>query len=59
LALDVSLGAEEGAKSLARAALDKGASKMEMMETLRIVNYICGAGPMYSAARALREILGD
>jgi len=26
------------------------------METLRVVNYICGAGSMYTAAAALQDI---
>jgi len=57
LAIDAAKNAENGVKSLAIQALENGASKDEILETLRIVNYICGAGSMYSAAAALKEIL--
>lgn len=57
LAIDISKNAENGIRSLAGAALAAGASKKEIMETLRIANYICGAGSMYTAAAALEDIL--
>jgi alkylhydroperoxidase/carboxymuconolactone decarboxylase family protein YurZ len=56
LALDASHGAEAGVQSLAKQALQQGATKAEIMETLRVVNYISGAGPMYTAAAALQGI---
>jgi alkylhydroperoxidase/carboxymuconolactone decarboxylase family protein YurZ len=56
LALDAAQGTIAGVKSLAMQAMDHGATKAEIMETLRVVNYICGAGSMYTAAAALQEI---
>jgi alkylhydroperoxidase/carboxymuconolactone decarboxylase family protein YurZ len=56
LALDAAQGATTGVKSLALQATAQGATKAEIMETLRVVNHICGAGPMYTAAAALQEI---
>jgi alkylhydroperoxidase/carboxymuconolactone decarboxylase family protein YurZ len=57
LAIDTAKRAENGIKSLAIQALETGATKNEIIETLRIVNHICGAGSMYSAAQALKDIL--
>jgi len=57
LAIDAAKHSENGIKSLAIQALESGATKNEIMETLRIVNYICGVGSMYTAAIALKDIL--
>lgn len=56
LALDASHGSINGVKSLALRAMQQGATKAEIMETLRVVNYICGVGGIYTAAAALQEI---
>ena len=56
LALDASHGAVEGVKSLAQAAMNAGATREEITETLRVAHYICGAGSVYTAARALKEL---
>jgi alkylhydroperoxidase/carboxymuconolactone decarboxylase family protein YurZ len=57
LAIDAALHAENGVKALAAKALEAGATKGEILETLRIVNYICGVGATFTAASALEEIL--
>ncbi len=57
LALDASHGAVNGVKSLAQHAMQQGATKEEIMETLRVVNHVCGVGSMYTAAAALQDIL--
>lgn len=57
LAIDAAKHSENGIRSLAVQALENGATKDEIMETLRVVNYICGVGSMYTAARALKDIL--
>ena len=57
LAIDATKQAEGGVRSLALQALEAGATKQEIMETLRIVNYICGVGSMYTAASALTGVL--
>ncbi|MCX6659063.1 MAG: carboxymuconolactone decarboxylase family protein [Candidatus Bathyarchaeota archaeon] len=57
LALDASLGAVQGVKALAQAAMQAGAAKEEIREAVRVAQYICGASCVYVAAQALKEIL--
>ena len=57
LALDAAHGAVNGVKSLASQAIQNGASKEEIMETIRVANYVSGAGSVYTAANALKDIL--
>jgi len=57
MVLDASQGAVGGMTSLARAAMQAGASKEEIAEALRVAHYITGAGSIYTAARALNELL--
>lgn len=57
LALDADHGAENGVKVLAMQAMDAGATKEEIMEAVRIANYIGGIGSVYTAANALRDML--
>ncbi|HMF32332.1 MAG TPA: carboxymuconolactone decarboxylase family protein [Candidatus Lokiarchaeia archaeon] len=56
MALDASHGAVNGVKSLAMQALAEGATKGEIAETLRVACYVSGAGSVYTAAAALREL---
>ena len=53
LALDASHGATDGVRSLAQAAINAGATKEEIMETVRVAQFISGVGCVYVAARAL------
>jgi alkylhydroperoxidase/carboxymuconolactone decarboxylase family protein YurZ len=57
LSLDAANGAVEGVRALGRQALKSGASKEEIMESLRVVQFISGAGSVYTAARALEGVL--
>jgi alkylhydroperoxidase/carboxymuconolactone decarboxylase family protein YurZ len=57
LAIDVAKSSENGIRSLANQALESGATKQEIIETLRIAYYICGVGNIYTAASALKGIL--
>ena len=57
LALDASHGTVNGVRSLAMQALASGATKEEIMESIRVANFISGVGCVYTAAEALREIL--
>ena len=57
LALDASHGAEDGVASLAQAAINFGATKEEITETLRVSYFISGVGSIYTAARALKGLL--
>jgi len=56
MALDASEGAVEGVKALAEQAMKAGATKEEIVETIRVTQYISGVGSVYTAARALKEL---
>lgn len=57
MSLDAANGAVEGVKSLALQALEAGATKEEIMQAIRLTQYIFGVGSVYAAANALKEIL--
>ncbi|WP_094228994.1 carboxymuconolactone decarboxylase family protein [Methanolobus psychrotolerans] len=57
MALDAEHGAVDGVKVLAMQAMAQGATKEEIIEAIRIANYIGGIGSVYTAANALRDIL--
>lgn len=56
MALDASHGTVQGVKSLAQQAMQAGATKEEIMEALRVTQYISGAGSIYTAAQAFKEL---
>ena len=56
MALDAAVGTVAGVRSLAQAAMRAGATKHEIMETLRVAQYICGVGSVYTAAEALKGL---
>jgi len=56
MTLDASLGAVHGVRALAQAAIQAGATKGEIMEALRVAQYISGVGSVYTAAQALKEL---
>ena len=57
MALDASHGTVEGVKSLTQQAIKAGATKEEIMETLRVAQYISGVGCVYTAAHAFKDLL--
>jgi alkylhydroperoxidase/carboxymuconolactone decarboxylase family protein YurZ len=57
MVLDAAQGASDGVQSLAREAIRAGATKDEIAEALRVAQYICGVGCIYTAARALKDVL--
>lgn len=57
MSLDAANGAVEGVKVLAMQAMQAGATKEEVMQAVRITQYIFGVGSVYTAARALNDIL--
>ena len=59
MALDAAHGTESGVKSLADQALKAGATKEEVMETVRVAYFISGAGAIYTAARALKDVFPE
>jgi alkylhydroperoxidase/carboxymuconolactone decarboxylase family protein YurZ len=56
MALDASEGVVEGVRSLAEQAMKAGATREEIVETLRVAQYICGVGSVYTAARAFKDL---
>ncbi len=56
MALDASEGAVEGVRALAEQAMKAGATKEEIVETIRVAQYICGVGSVYTAARAFKDL---
>ena len=56
MALDASHGAVEGVKALTLQAMKAGATKEEIMETLRVAQYISGVGCVYTAAYAFKDL---
>jgi alkylhydroperoxidase/carboxymuconolactone decarboxylase family protein YurZ len=56
LALQTALLADGGIKSFAQLAMQAGATKEEIAEVLRVVEYINGAASIYTASWALREL---
>ncbi len=57
MALDAAMGAEAGVGSLASQAMKAGATKAEIMETVRVAGFISGAHAVFTAAHGLDEIL--
>jgi alkylhydroperoxidase/carboxymuconolactone decarboxylase family protein YurZ len=56
MAIDAAHGAADGVKSLAVQALKAGASKEEIVEAIRVTQYVSGVGAVYTAARGFAEI---
>ncbi len=56
MALDAGHGAAGGVASLARQAMEHGASKEEIMEALYIADFISGVGTVYAASQGLSEV---
>ena len=57
MALDAAQGAVGGVQALAQAAMAAGATEKEIAEVLRVAQYVCGAGSIYTAAHGLRGVL--
>ncbi len=58
MVLDAVHGAPDGVQSLAKQALEAGATKQEIAEALRVAQFVCGVGCVYTASRALKQVLG-
>ena len=56
MALDAAHGSADGVKSLADQAMKAGATQAEIMEAIRVTQYVSGAGAVYTAARAFKEL---
>jgi AhpD family alkylhydroperoxidase len=56
MALDAAHGAAGGVASLARQAVEHGATKEEIVEAIRVANYVSGVGSVYIASFGLAEV---
>ena len=57
LAIDASMGAVAGVHALAREAREAGATREEILETIRVVHFVGGHGKLYAAAEGLKGVL--
>ena len=57
MSLDAANGAADGVKFLAMQAMQAGATKEEVMQAVRITQYIFGVSSVYTASRALKDVL--
>lgn len=57
MSLDAANGSVDGVKFLAIQAIQAGATKEEVMQAIRITQYIFGVGSVYTASKALEDIL--
>jgi len=56
MAIDVDHGALQGAIALGKRAITAGATKEEIIETLRVAYHIGGTGALYTSAMTLQNI---
>ncbi|MDP3104013.1 MAG: carboxymuconolactone decarboxylase family protein [Candidatus Methanoperedens sp.] len=59
MAFDASFGAVQGVKSLARQAIEAGATPEEITEVLRVAQHLSGVGCIYTAGLALKELFEE
>lgn len=52
-------GHETGMRTHIKKALDLGASKNEILETIEVASLTCGGGVLVTGLRILMEVLGD
>jgi alkylhydroperoxidase/carboxymuconolactone decarboxylase family protein YurZ len=57
MAFDAAGGAEGGVRALANAALQAGATREEIAETLRVAYHLTGVGTLHTASRGLRGLV--
>jgi alkylhydroperoxidase/carboxymuconolactone decarboxylase family protein YurZ len=56
VAIDVKHGAQQGATALGRRAIDLGATKEEIIETLRVFYYVGGNRTLFTSALVLQNL---
>jgi alkylhydroperoxidase/carboxymuconolactone decarboxylase family protein YurZ len=57
LAIDGSMGAADGVRALAIQALNAGATREEILETVRVIHFVGGHGKLHVAAQGLKGVL--
>lgn len=56
MSLDAANGSVDGMKFLAIQSMQAGATKEEVMQAIRITQYIFGIGSVYTASNALKDV---
>ncbi|MFB3883853.1 MAG: carboxymuconolactone decarboxylase family protein [Thermodesulfobacteriota bacterium] len=56
MVFDASHGSVQGVKSLTQKAMQSGATKEEVMEALKVAQYMNGVGIAYTAANAFKDL---
>ena len=56
MSLDAANGSVDGMKFLAIQAMQAGVTKEEVMQAIRITQYIFGVGSVYTASNALKDV---
>lgn len=56
MALDAAHGAAEGVSALARQAMKNGAGQEEVLEALRVADFVSGVGSVYTASFGLDQV---
>jgi alkylhydroperoxidase/carboxymuconolactone decarboxylase family protein YurZ len=59
MAFDAAAGAEGGVRALTKAALREGATMEQIAKTLRVAYHLTGVGTLYTASRALEELVQE
>jgi alkylhydroperoxidase/carboxymuconolactone decarboxylase family protein YurZ len=57
MAFDAAHGTANGVRALAGQAIQAGATKEEIAETLRVAYHLTGVGSVYVASQGLKEII--
>lgn len=56
MAFDAAHGAVQGVRSLAQQAMREGATKEEIVETMRVTYQLSGIGSIYTASQGLKDL---
>jgi len=56
MAFDAAHGAANGVRALAQSAVRQGATKEEIVETLRVACHLAGVGSVYTASQGLKDL---
>jgi alkylhydroperoxidase/carboxymuconolactone decarboxylase family protein YurZ len=57
LAFDAAHGADQGVRSLAKSAMQEGATMQEIAEAVRVAYHLAGVGSLYTASRGLKDLV--
>jgi alkylhydroperoxidase/carboxymuconolactone decarboxylase family protein YurZ len=57
LAFDAANGADQGVRSLAKSAIQEGATLQEIAEAVRVAFHLSGVGSLYTASKGLKDLV--